>query len=155
PLKNNKRVLNRSFVGKDAMKILDAIGVTTREEIRCIIFEADKEHSLVKEELMMPILGIVRVKDFEEAVKVAVELEGGNKHSAHIHSKNIDNLTTFAKEIDTAIFVKNAPSYSALGINAEGYATFTIASRTGEGLTSAKTFTKNRRCVLSQALSIR
>ena len=95
---------------------------------------------------MMPILGIVTVKDFEEAVEVAVELEHGNRHSAHMHSKNIDRLTYFAREVDTAIFVKNAPSYSALGVGAEGYPTFTIASKTGEGLSSAKTFTKARRC---------
>ena len=32
---------------------------------------------------------------------------------------------------------------------------FTIASRTGEGLTSASTFTKRRRCVMSDSLCIR
>ena len=87
----------------------------------------------------MPILGVVRARDFDDAVEQAVWLEHGNRHSAHIHSKNIDNITKYAKAIDTAILVKNAPSYSALGFGGEGYATFTIASRTGEGLTSAST----------------
>ena len=104
---------------------------------------------------MMPILGIVRAKDVDEAIAIAVELEHGNRHSAHMHSKNLDNLTKFGREVDTAIFVKNAPSYAALGFGGEGYCTFTIASRTGEGLTSAKTFTKSRRCVLADGLSIR
>lgn len=153
--KGNSFSLNRNYVGRDAKKILDAIGISVDDSIKCIILEGSKDDLLVKEELMMPILGIVRAKSFEEAVKFAIELEHGNRHSAHIHSRNIDNLTTFAKSIDTAILVKNAPSYSALGVNAEGYATFTIASKTGEGLTSAKTFTKNRRCVLSDSLSIR
>lgn len=153
--KGDKRVLNRDFVGRDAYKILDAIGVPANESIRCIIFEGSKDDLLVKEELMMPILGIVRANCVHEAIKFAVELEHGNRHSAHMHSKNIDNLTKFARVIDTAIFVKNAPSYSALGVNAEGYPTFTIASKTGEGLTSAKSFTKSRRCVLSDGLSIR
>ena len=56
---------------------------------------------------------------------------------------------------DDDILVKNGPSYSALGFGGEGYCTFTIASRTGEGLTSASTFTKRRRCVMSDSLCIR
>lgn len=153
--KNGKHSVHRDWVGRDAWKILRAIGIDVPETVRCIIFNAPKDHILVVEELMMPILGVVKVKDVDEAIKVAKELEHGNRHSAHMHSKNIDNLTKFGREIDTAIFVKNAPSYAALGIGGEGYCTFTIASRTGEGLTSTKTFTKSRRCVLSDGLSIR
>jgi propionaldehyde dehydrogenase len=152
---NGKITLNRQWVGKDAFKILNAIGIKAGPEIRCIIFEGSKDHPLIEEELMMPILGVVRARDIDEAISFAVELEQGNRHSAHMHSKNIDNLTRFGREIDTAIFVKNAPSYAALGFGGEGYCSFTIASRTGEGLTSASTFTKSRRCVLSDGLSIR
>lgn len=147
--------LNRKCVGKDAKTLLGMIGVTVPDNIRCIVFEGSKEHPLIATELMMPILGVVRVKSFEEGVKTAVLLEQGNRHSAHIHSKNIDNITTYAKAIDTAILVKNAPSYAALGFGGEGYCTFTIASRTGEGLTSASSFTKRRRCVMSDSLCIR
>lgn len=147
--------LNRDCVGRDAKTLLSMIGVTVPDTVRCIIFEGEKEHPLISEELMMPILGIVRARDFDDAVEKAVWLEHGNRHSAHIHSKNIDNITKYAKEIDTAILVKNAPSYAALGFGGEGYCTFTIASRTGEGLTSAKTFTKSRRCVMSDSLCIR
>ncbi len=75
--------------------------------IRCIVFEGPKEHPLITTELMMPILGVVRAKDFDDAVEQAVWLEHGNRHSAHIHSKNIDNITKYAKAIDTAILVKN------------------------------------------------
>lgn len=147
--------LNRKCVGRDAKTLLSMIGVDVPNNIRCITFEGPKEHPLIAEELMMPILGVVRAKDFEDAVEKAVWLEHGNRHSAHIHSKNIDNITTYAKAIDTAILVKNAPSYAALGFGGEGYCTFTIASRTGEGLTSASTFTKRRRCVMSDSLCIR
>ncbi len=147
--------LNRKCVGRDARTLLSMIGVDAPSNIRCIIFEGPKEHPLIEEELMMPILGVVRAKDFEDAVEKAVWLEHGNRHSAHIHSKNVDNITTYAKAMDTAILVKNAPSYAALGFGGEGYCTFTIASRTGEGLTSASTFTKRRRCVMSDSLCIR
>lgn len=151
--KNNK--LNRNCVGKDARTLLSMIGVNAPENICCIIFEGEKEHPLITEELMMPILGIVRAKGIDDAIEKAVWLEHGYRHSAHMHSKNVENLTKFGKAIDTAIFVKNAPSYAALGFGGEGFCTFTIASRTGEGLTSAGTFTKQRRCVMADSLCIR
>ncbi|MCD7862085.1 MAG: aldehyde dehydrogenase EutE [Lachnospiraceae bacterium] len=150
-----KGALNRKCVGRSAKVLLSMIGVEVPDNIRCIIFEGEKEHPLITTELMMPILGIVRAKDFDDAVEKAVWLEHGNRHSAHIHSKNVDNITKYAKAIDTAILVKNGPSYAALGFGGEGYATFTIASRTGEGLTSAKSFTKCRRCVMTDSLCIR
>ena len=150
-----KGALNRKCVGRDAKTLLGMIGVTVPDNIRCIIFEGKKEDKLIAEELMMPILGIVRAKDFDDAVEQALWLEHGNRHSAHIHSKNIDRITKYARTLDTAILVKNAPSYAALGFGGEGYCTFTIASRTGEGLTSAKSFTKARRCVMSDSLCIR
>ncbi|MFV0342713.1 MAG: aldehyde dehydrogenase family protein [Anaerocolumna sp.] len=152
-LKDNK--LNRKCVGKDARTLLSMIGINSPQNTRCIIFEGEKEHPLIDEELMMPILGIVRANDIDDAIEKAVWLEHGNRHSAHMHSKNVDNLTKFGKAVDTAIFVKNAPSYAALGFGGEGFCTFTIASRTGEGLTSARTFTKQRRCVMAESLCIR
>lgn len=147
--------LNRDCVGRDAKTLLGMIGVQAPDNIRCITFEGPKEHPLITEELMMPILGVVRADSFEDAVEKAVWLEHGNRHSAHIHSKNVDHITTYAKAIDTAILVKNGPSYAAIGFGGEGYCTFTIASRTGEGLTSASAFTKRRRCVMCDSLCIR
>ena len=152
---NEKGALNRKCVGRSAKVLLGMVGVEVPDNIRCIIFEGPKEHPLIAEELMMPILGIVRAKDFKEAVATAVWLEHGNRHSAHIHSKNVDRITEYARAMDTAILVKNGPSYAALGFGGEGFPTFTIASRTGEGLTSASTFTKSRRCTMSDSLCIR
>ncbi len=153
--KNGKKIINRDFVGRDATVILKAIGMEAPQNIRCIIFEANKDHPLVTEELMMPILGVVRVANVDEGIEVARVLEDGNRHSAHMHSSNVHNLTKYGKVLDTAIYVKNAPSYAGIGFGGEGFATFTIASRTGEGLTNAQTFTKARRCVMANALYIR
>lgn len=147
--------LNRKCVGRSAKKLLSMIGVDVPDSIRCITFFGKKEHPLITTELMMPILGIVRVKDFDEGLETAYWLEHGNRHSAHIHSKNVDRITAYAKKLDTAITVKNGPSYAALGFGGESICTFTIASRTGEGLTSPKSFTKTRRCVMSDNLCIR
>ena len=152
---NEKGALNRKCVGRSAKVLLKMVGVEVPDNIRCIVFEGPKEHPLITTELMMPILGLVRAKDFKDAVEQAVWLEHGNRHSAHIHSKNVDRITEYARAIDTAILVKNGPSYAALGFGGEGFPTFTIASRTGEGLTSAATFTKRRRCTMSDSLCIR
>ena len=150
-----KGALNRKCVGRSAKALLSMVGIEVPDNIRCIIFEGPKEHPLIAEELMMPILGIVRAKDFADALEKAIWLEHGNRHSAHIHSKNVDRITEYARALDTAIVVKNGPSYAALGFGGEGFPTFTIASRTGEGLTSAATFTKRRRCTMSDSLCIR
>jgi len=147
--------LNRKCVGKSAVELLKMIDVAAPANTPAIVFEGTKEHPFIAEELMMPILGMVRVPDFETGVETALWLEHDYRHSAHIHSTNVKRITTYAKALDTAILVKNAPSYAALGFGGEGFCTFTIASRTGEGLTSAATFTKQRRCVMSESLSVR
>ncbi len=148
------KIVNRDCVGRDAKVLLEKIGITVCDKIRCIIVETDFNHDFVQHELMMPILPIVRVKNIDEAIDLAVKAEHGNRHTAHMHSKNIDNLTRFARAVETTIFVKNAPSYAGIGFGGEGHTTFTIAGPTGEGLTSAKSFTRQRRCVLSESFRI-
>lgn len=54
-------------------------------------------HPFVQVEMMMPVLGIVRVHNIDEAIAMAVKAEHGNRHSAHIHSKNVDHLTLLCK----------------------------------------------------------
>ncbi len=144
----------RDCVGRDAKVLLAKIGVTVGDDIRAIICETDFDHPFVQHELMMPILPIVRVKNIDEAIDLAVKAEHGNRHTAHMHSKNIDNLTRFARAVETTIFVKNAPSYAGIGFGGEGHTTFTIAGPTGEGLTSARSFTRYRRCVMSESFRI-
>ncbi len=143
-----KSAVSRDCVGRDAKVLLEKIGVHVGDEIRCAIAEVPFEHPFVQTELMMPILGIVRVQNIDQAIDLAVKAEHGNRHTAHMHSKNIDNLTRFARAVETTIFVKNAPSYAGIGFGGEGHTTFTIAGPTGEGLTSGKSFTRSRRCVM-------
>ncbi len=149
-----KKTVSRDCVGRDAAVLLEKIGVRVGKEVRCIICETDFNHPFVQHELMMPILPIVRVNDIDEAIDLAVKAEHGNRHTAHMHSKNIDHLTRFARAVETTIFVKNAPSYAGIGFGGEGHTTFTIAGPTGEGLTSARSFTRFRRCVLSESFRI-
>lgn len=146
--------VNKQYVGKDAKYILSQIGINVPDSITAVICEAAADHPFVVEELMMPVLPIVQVKDIDAAIELAVKVEHGNRHTAVMHSKNVDNLTRLAKAIETTIFVKNAPSFAGIGVGGEGFTTFTIAGPTGEGLTSARSFTRQRRCVLVDAFSI-
>ncbi len=150
--KNGKYGINKDWVGRDASKFLKVLGIES--DARLVICEVPEMHPFVQVEMMMPVLGIVRVKTIDEAIEMAVKAEHGNRHSAHIHSKNVDHLTRFAKAVETTIFVKNAPSYAGIGAGGEGYTTFTIAGPTGEGLTAAHSFTRARRCVLVDGLHI-
>lgn len=146
--------INKKFVGKDAKYLLSQIGIDVPDSVRCIICETNADHPFVLEELMMPVLPIVQVKNLNEAIELAVSVEHGNRHTAVMHSQNVDNLSRYAKAIETTIFVKNGPAYAGIGVGGEGYTTFTIAGPTGEGLTSARSFTRKRRCVLVDGLSI-
>ena len=150
--KDGKYDINKKWVGKDAKLFLKELGINS--DAKLIICEVDNSHPFIQVEMMMPILGIVRVNNIDEAIDLAVKAEHGNRHSAHIHSKNVDNLTRFAREVETTIFVKNAPSYAGIGAGGEGYTTFTIAGPTGEGLTAAHSFTRQRRCVLVDGFHI-
>jgi propionaldehyde dehydrogenase len=152
--KNDKFYPNRDFIGKDAYFILKAAGIQASPDVRLIIAETTKDHPLVMTEMLMPILPIVRVPDVDKAIELAVIAEKGNRHTAIMHSQNITNLTKMAQEIQATIFVKNGPSVAGLGFESEGFTTLTIAGPTGEGLTSAKTFTRQRRCVLVDGLRI-
>ncbi len=138
----------KDWIGQDAGKFLRKLGVAGKDDTRLLIFEADFDNPFVQLEQMMPVLPIVRVKTLDQAIELAVKAEHGNRHTASMFSLNIDNLTRFARAISTTIFVKNAATLAGVGYGGEGYATFTIAGATGEGLTCAKTFTRVRRCVL-------
>lgn len=146
--KDGRYSVNRKYVGRDAGVILKDSGVAFAGEPRLVIADVEPDHPFVMVEMLMPVMGVNRVKHMEEAIERAVQAEGGCKHSAMIHSTNIKHLTAAAKALNTTIFVKNASSAAGFGVGGEGYTTFTIATPTGEGLTSAKSFTRARRCVL-------
>lgn len=141
-------VINKGYVGKNAGTILKAIGIEADSGIRLAICEVGRDHALAWTEQLLPVLPIVRVRDADEAIDWAVRYEGGRRHTATMHSRNIEKLSDMARRINCSIFVKNGPTYAGLGLGGEGYTSFTIASPTGEGLTTAVNFTRERRCTL-------
>lgn len=148
--KNREYHMAKEWIGKDAISILGKIGVKPKDAVRLLICEVDFAHPLVQLEQMMPVLPIVRVADIDEAIELAVQAEHGNRHTAVMHSKNVDNITRFARAIETTIFVQNGPSLAGVGFGGEGHTTMTIAGPTGEGVTSPRTYTRQRRSVLTQ-----
>ena len=129
-------------------------GIPVQGSPRLVVAITTKDHPFVTTEMLMPVMPVVYVEDVDEAIECAVEAEHGNHHSAHMHSTNVENLSRASRMLDTTIFVKNGPSYAGIGFGGEGFTTFTIATPTGEGLTSARSFTRTRRCTLRGAFDM-
>jgi acyl-CoA reductase-like NAD-dependent aldehyde dehydrogenase len=153
-LTEDRQHVNKDYVGKNASVFLDLLGVPYSGDPRLVICEVPADHPFVQVELLTTILPIVRVKDVDEAIRGAIQAEHGFGHTATMWSKNIEHLHRMARVINTSIFIKNAPSYAGLGLGGEGPTSFTIASPTGEGLTNALTFSRQRRCTLKDFFRI-
>ena len=147
-LMDDREHIHKQWVGQSAHKFLDALGVPYDGDPRLVICEVPWDHPFVQIEMLTAVLPITRVKDVDEGIARAVQAEHGFGHTATMWSKNIDHLHRMARIINTSIFVKNAPAYAGLGNGGEGYTSFTIASPTGEGLTTALSFSRQRRCTL-------
>jgi len=141
-------LMEKTFIGKNTKFILSKIGMHVEDNVRLAVVEVDQEHPLVWTEQMMPIMPLVRMPNVDAAIDIAKDAERGFRHTAVMHSKNLDNLSRMAKVMNCSIFVKNGPSLAGLGFGGEGYCSFSIASPTGEGITNPRSFTRERRCVL-------
>ncbi|WP_413741005.1 aldehyde dehydrogenase family protein [Sodalis sp. RH15] len=147
---------NKAAVGKSPATLLKMAGLPVPDKApRLLLAEVPADDPLVMVEQLMPILPVVRVRDFDAGLQLALKVEGGLHHTATMHSQNVSRLNKAARLLQTSIFVKNGPSYAGIGVGAEGFTTFTIATPTGEGTTSARNFARHRRCVLTNAFSIR
>lgn len=147
-------VVNRDLVGRDAAVLAKAIGLDIPASTQLLFGETKADHIFVDEEQMMPFIPVVRVPDVDTAIAEAIKAEHGYKHTGVMHSQNIRNLTKMAQEIDTTLFIKNGPCMTGLGLGGEGFLSFSIATPTGEGVTTPMTFTRSRRCVMVENLNL-
>ena len=147
--------INRALEGKTANEILDAAGIHCSQKIRLIVVNTVKTHPFASIEMLMPLIPMIQVKNFNDALETALFIEQGYRHTAIIHSQSIENLNEAARIMGTSIFVKNAPSLTGIGFNGDGNTSFTIANITGEGVTTARHFARRRRCTLTSGFSIR
>lgn len=136
--------LKRDLVGKDVSVLAAAAGVKVPAGTDLLFGETKADHPFVQEEQMMPFVPVVKVGCVDAAIEAAVQAEHGYRHTAIIHTRNLDNATKMARAMNTTLFVQNAPCVAALGSDGSGYLSFSIATPTGEGVTTPLTFTRER-----------
>ena len=146
--------INPAWIGKNASAILAEIGVRADEDLRLVVAEVPNEHSLVWTEQMMPVMPVTRVPNVERAIDLAVRSEHRFRHTASIHSTNVETITRMGRAMNCSIFVANGPNYAGLGEGGEGFTSFSIASPTGDGMTRPRTFSRERRVTVVGALRI-
>jgi aldehyde dehydrogenase len=141
----NRMVVNKDLIGQDAAVLAERAGVKVPADTELLFGETDESSPFVAEEQMMPFVPFVRVPDVDRAIELAVKYEHGFKHTAVIHSRNVETITRMGRALDVSLFVQNGPSMASLGSGGEGYLSFSIATPTGEGVTTPLTFTRQRR----------
>lgn len=66
-----------------------AAGANVSAKTKMLFAETGADHPFVVEEQMMPMVPVVVVKNFEEAVAAAAKAEHNYRHSAIIHSLDV------------------------------------------------------------------
>jgi aldehyde dehydrogenase len=149
-----KEVVNKDLIGQDAAVLAKKAGINIPADTELIFGETDESNPFVDHEQMMPFVPFVRVKDVDAAIMMAKKYEHGFKHTSIIHSRNVETITRMGREMDTTLYVQNGPSTAGLGSGGEGYLSFSIATPTGEGVTTPLTFTRQRRSTTCGALRV-
>ena len=146
--------VRRDLIGQDVAKLAEAAGVRVPAAIELLFGETPENHAFVQEEQMMPFVPVIKVPNVDAAINAALRSEHGYRHTAIIHSRNMNTVTRMARTMNTTLFVANGPSTGALGVNGPGYFSHTIATPTGEGVTTPLTFTRERQIAIGGALRI-
>ncbi|MGA8730748.1 MAG: aldehyde dehydrogenase [Terracidiphilus sp.] len=146
--------VKKDLVGKDAAVLAAAAGVRAPSGTDLLFGETDENHPFVVEEQMMPFVPVVRVRDVDAAIAASVKAEHGYRHTAIIHTQNVDAATRMARAMNTTLFIQNAASPASLGVGGPGYFSHSIATPTGEGITTPLTFTRERQMVVGSAYRI-
>ena len=152
--KDDHYAVNKELVGKNCSVLAQAAGTQCADNVELLFGETDETNPFVPEEQMMPFVPFVRARHFEHALELAVKYEHGFGHTGIIHSNNLANITRMGRVMNTTLFAVNGPSTAALGIQGEGYPSYTIATPTGEGITNPLTFTRFRRMAVSGSLHV-
>lgn len=150
----SKLVLQKELIGQDASVLAERAGLKVPADTELLFGETDESSPFVDHEQMMPFVPFVRVPDVDRAIALAKKYEHGFKHTSIIHSRNLETITRMGREMDTTLFIQNGPSTAGLGSGGEGYLSFSIATPTGEGVTTPLTFTRQRRSTTVGSLRV-
>jgi aldehyde dehydrogenase len=140
--------VKKELIGKDTAVLARAAGVTIPQGTDLLFGETAEDHPFVQEEQMMPFVPIVRVADVDAGIRASIKAEHGYRHTAIIHTRDVGNATKMARALNTTLFIQNAPCFASLGIEGPSYLSHSIATPTGEGVTTPMTFTRQRRIVI-------
>jgi aldehyde dehydrogenase len=146
--------LKKDLVGKDVAVLAAAAGVRVPANTQLLFGETNEDHPFVVEEQMMPFVPVIRVKNADAGIEASVRAEHGYRHTAIIHTQDVETATRMARALNTTLFIQNAASPASLGVGGPGYFSHTIATPTGEGITTPLTFTRERQMVIGNALRI-
>jgi aldehyde dehydrogenase len=147
-------VVNKDLLGQDAAVLAKYAGISVPADTEMLFGETKESHPFVDIEQMMPFVPFVRTPDVDTAIALAKKYEHGFKHTAIIHSRNVDTITRMGRELDTSLYIQNGPSMAGLGSGGEGYLSFSIATPTGEGVTTPLTFTRQRRSTTVKSMRV-
>jgi len=148
------QLVNKDLLGQDAAVLAKHAGVTVPPNTELLFGVTDESHPFVDQEQMMPFVPFVRSQDVDSAIALAKKYEHGFKHTAIIHSRNVETITRMGQEMDTSLYIQNGPSMAGLGSGGEGYLSFSIATPTGEGVTTPLTFTRQRRSTTVKSMRV-
>jgi aldehyde dehydrogenase len=146
--------VKREYVGKDTTVLAEVAGMRISSSTDLLFGETAEDHPFVQEEQMMPFVPIVRVANVDEGIRLAVKAEHGYRHTAIMHSQSLANITKMGRIVNTTLFVVNAPCTASLGSQGPGYLSYSIATPTGEGVTSPLTFLRQRQLTIGKALHL-
>ena len=108
------------IVGRSAAVIAERAGIIVPEGTKILLAKLDgvgKEHPL-SVEVLAPILAFYTAKDYQEAIKLCIDLNylGGIGHSAGIYANDEERILEFSQIMNAGRVVVNTPtSHGAVG----------------------------------------
>ena len=147
-------VTRRDYVGKSAPYLADKIGKKIAEDVPLLFGETSADDPWAIAEQMTCCMPIVRVRNFEKGLEKAEKVEHGFEHTTAVYTQDMDRATKYIREMDCDIGVVNGGTVRGDGGDpGESYFSHTIATPTGEGITTPKDFCRSRRIMIHDAMN--
>ena len=146
-------LIGRDYVGRNANVLAQALGIRLSEDVPLLFGETNASHPWVVAEQMTSCIPVVRVRNFDDGVEACVKAEHHFEHTASVFTKDMNRATVFTKALKTDVLVINGGTLRGNGGDSgEGYFSHTIASPTGQGITTPRDFCKRRRVMVTGAM---
>jgi acyl-CoA reductase-like NAD-dependent aldehyde dehydrogenase len=146
-------IVSRDYVGRQAHVLAAAIGLNIPQDTPMLFGETDANHRWVIAEQMTCCIPVVKVKNFEEGLAESQKAEHHFKHTASIYTNDMNRATLFTKTLDCDVHTINGGTLRGDGGDlGEGSFSHTIATPTGEGISTPIDFVRSRRIMIHGSL---